>query len=128
LCKQLLKADPRIKIIITGTKNESFLGRAFTRALPDTINLIGKTTIAQLFSLFHRVNLFISHDCGVMHVAAATPVAMVGLFGSTDPDYTGPFPQKNNQRIIQNETMAGITVSQVAHAALSVLADCPAPN
>jgi heptosyltransferase-2 len=54
------------------------------------IDLTGMTTLAQAMSLMARCRLFITNDSGLMHAAAALGVPVVAIFGSTDPERTGP--------------------------------------
>lgn len=108
-------------IVITGTKNESFLAKQFAKAVPNTLNLVGKTTIADLRALMDRAQLFIAHDCGVFHVAAAAHVPMLGLFGPTNHLLTGPYPMLANRELIIQPSMADITVDAVLASALHTL-------
>jgi heptosyltransferase I len=48
-------------------------------------------TIAQLIALARRARVFIGGDTGPLHLAAALEVPVVGIFGPTDPERTGPY-------------------------------------
>lgn len=121
----LVNAIPNLSITITGTSNESFLAKKFEKSVPNTINLVGKTTVSDLRVIMQRANLFIAHDCGVFHVAAATDVPIVGLYGPTNPVVTGPFPVKLQHIIIKKAEMADISVEEVVTAAKSLLEKFP---
>ena len=54
------------------------------------IDLTGMTTLGQAIALISRCRLFITNDSGLMHVAAALGIPVVAIFGSTDPERTGP--------------------------------------
>jgi ADP-heptose:LPS heptosyltransferase len=125
LGKALMDANPKVRIIITGTRNESFLAKQFEREVPGTINLVGKTSVADLHSLMQRVDLFIAHDCGVFHVAAASDVPIVGLFGPTNHVLTGPYPIKPQHKLIKKMEMAEIAVPEVVEAALTLISAYP---
>ena len=125
LGRALITANPKVRILITGTRNESFLAKRFEREVPGTINLVGKTSVADLHSIMQRVDLFIAHDCGVFHVAAASDVPVVGLYGPTNPVLTGPYPVKPQHRLIKKTEMADITVPEVVDAAFSLIAEYP---
>jgi ADP-heptose:LPS heptosyltransferase len=125
LGKALMDANPKVRIIITGTRNESFLAKQFEREVPGTINLVGKTSVADLHSLMQRVDLFIAHDCGVFHVAAASDVPIVGLFGPTNHVLTGPYPIKPQHKLIKKMEMAEIAVSEVVEAAFMLISVYP---
>jgi len=125
LGKALIAANPKVRIIITGTRNESFLAKRFEREVPGTINLVGKTSVVDLHSLMQRVNLFIAHDCGVFHIAAASNVPIVGLFGPTNHVLTGPYPIRPQHMLIKKAEMAEITVPEVVDAAFALIAAYP---
>lgn len=125
LGKALMAANPKVRIIITGTRNESFLAKQFEREVPGTINLVGKTSVADLHSLMQRVDLFIAHDCGVFHIAAASDVPIVGLFGPTNHVLTGPYPVRPQHKLIKKTEMAEITVPEVVDAAFALIAEFP---
>ncbi len=116
---------PKLRIAITGTGNESFLAKKFEKQVPNTINLVGKTTVSDLTALMKRANLFIAHDCGVFHIASASNVPMVGLFGPTNPVLTGPYPLKAQHAVIKKESMADIAVDEVVVTAMDLLKKFP---
>jgi len=125
LGQALIQENPNIRIIITGTRNESFLAKKFEKNVPGTINLVGKTSAKNIFDFMQDVSLFVSHDCGVFHIASAADVPIVGLYGATDPVLAGPFPARAQHRIIEAPTMADISVSQVMESAKLLLKSFP---
>jgi heptosyltransferase II len=50
----------------------------------------GETDVADLVALLSLCEAFAGNDSGAMHVAAALGIPTVGIFGSTNPDRTGP--------------------------------------
>lgn len=125
LGKALINANPKIRIVVTGTKNESFLAKQFQQSVPNTINLVGKTSAKDVFDLMHDMCLFIAHDCGVFHIAAASNVPIVGLYGPTDPILAGPYPVRPQHIIIKAESMAAIQTDEVLSAASTLLEKFP---
>jgi ADP-heptose:LPS heptosyltransferase len=125
LGKTLQARIPNLSIVITGTSNEAFLAKKFEKNVPNTINLVGKTTVSDLSALMRRLNLFIAHDCGVFHIAAASHVPIVALFGPTNPVATGPFPVKLQHNVIKKIAMTDISVDEVVESALDLLARFP---
>lgn len=116
---------PNLNIVITGTNNEAFLAKKFAKNVANTINLVGKTTVADLSALMRRLDLFIAHDCGVFHIAAASDVPIVGLYGPTNPVATGPFPIKKQHTVIKKVTMTDISVDEAVDSALDLLKRFP---
>ncbi len=83
----LLKKEINAGFILIGTVDERNLAEdilALTDYRSDILNLVGKTTVAQLISLFSNIDLAVSNDTGPMHLAAALGVPTVGLFGPTN--------------------------------------------
>ena len=61
--------------------------------LPDSaINLAGKTSLAELTEIIQNAQLFIGVDTGATHLAAATGIPVIALFGATNPVVWSPFP------------------------------------
>lgn len=116
---------PKLRILITGTSNESFLAKKFEKNVPNTINLVGKTTVSDLTAIMKRANLFIAHDCGVFHIAVASDVPVVALFGPTNPTFTGSYPLKPQHTLIKKESMADIQVDETVTAACQLLEKFP---
>lgn len=64
-----------------------------TNQLPEKIiNLAGKTSLAELGGIIKNSQLFIGVDTGATHLAAATGVPVIALFGATNPIVWSPFP------------------------------------
>ena len=61
---------------------------ATTRSNP--IVAAGQTNVGELIALLSLCNGFVGNDSGAMHLAAALAIPTVGIFGSTNPERTGP--------------------------------------
>jgi heptosyltransferase-3 len=63
------------------------------RKLPeDTINLTGQVSLAQLATIIAQAKLYIGPDTGITHLAAATGIPVIALYGPTNPIKWAPFP------------------------------------
>ena len=63
------------------------------RALPDgALNLAGTLSLGETAELIRRANLFVGPDTAVTHIAAATGIPTIALFGPTNPVKWGPWP------------------------------------
>ncbi|MBI4709857.1 MAG: lipopolysaccharide heptosyltransferase II [Nitrospirae bacterium] len=89
-------------VILFGSQSESAIVQEITSSitLPPrrggpgwggrSLNLTGKTSLRQLAALISECDAFITNDSGPMHIASAMSVPLIAIFGSTDPDATGP--------------------------------------
>jgi heptosyltransferase-2 len=53
-------------------------------------NLCGEQSLADTIATLAQADAVVSHDCGLMHVAAAYARPMVAVFGPTDPRFAPP--------------------------------------
>ena len=61
--------------------------------LPEgAINLAGFVSLAQLATIISKAKLYIGPDTGITHLAAATGIPVLALFGPTNPVKWAPFP------------------------------------
>ena len=75
-----------VRIVLIGTKQEKSLTTELAEVSgADIINLSGKTTLIESAVIIKHSDLFISGDCGPMHIAAAFEVPQIALFGPTHP-------------------------------------------
>ena len=58
----------------------------------DTINLAGKLSLAQLTYILSKAKLYIGPDTGITHLAAATGIPVIALYGPTNPVKWAPWP------------------------------------
>jgi len=54
------------------------------------IDLAGKTSLIEAVDMLAICESVVSNDSGLMHVAAAVECKVVGIYGSTSPEYTPP--------------------------------------
>ena len=76
----------------------------------------------KLAALLSNLTLFISADCGVMHLAAASGIPTVGVFTVTDPDEWGPYGIAGHAVLARDRTP-----EQVAASVLQAMAADSAP-
>ena len=75
-------------VMITGAPSDEWISPAF-RKIP-VIDLVGKTTITDLVSVYNCCDAVVTHDSGPMHLAALAGAPLVALFGPTDPSWFAP--------------------------------------
>lgn len=74
-------------VAITGTEPATEI---VARTNQPVLDLTCHTTLPELVALMERADLTIGVDSGALHVAAAVGTPVVGLYGPSDPDVTGP--------------------------------------
>ena len=86
-----LTESQRVHVVITGGPADAPLADAVKHRMrhPATV-VAGQTTLRQLAALLEQSHLIISHDTGVVHIAAALQRPVVALYGPTSPAATGP--------------------------------------
>ncbi|WP_051920617.1 lipopolysaccharide heptosyltransferase II [Thermodesulfobacterium hydrogeniphilum] len=77
-------------IVIAGGVKEKEIGDFIKDNSPQIYNLCGKTDLLTVAGIFSLAKLVISNDSGLMHLAAALKIPQIAIFGSTDPEATGP--------------------------------------
>ena len=103
LSKLILGKYPDSKIFLFGTKAEKNLSEkffSFTKKNDNIIDLIGKTSLNELFKCIKKIDILISNDTGPMHLAWYAGKKVVELsLGPALFNTTGPYG--NNHIIIQ---------------------------
>jgi heptosyltransferase-3 len=69
---------------------EAAMAKPVIDALPNAIDLVGRLSLAEIAAFMSRSSLFVGNDSGLMHLAAASGVATLGLFGPTNAAEYGP--------------------------------------
>jgi len=91
LADRLIK-DMSASVILFGGVEETGLAEDISgmmRSRP--LIMTGKTTLPETAALIEKCSLFISNDSGLLHVASAVKAPVIGIFGPTDPERTGPY-------------------------------------
>ncbi|NOT84004.1 MAG: putative lipopolysaccharide heptosyltransferase III [Methylococcaceae bacterium] len=76
--------------------------QAYVAAIADklpqpTLNLAGAVSLAELTAVIASASVFIGPDTGVTHLAAATGVPVIALYGPTNPVKWAPWPKNYRQ-------------------------------
>jgi heptosyltransferase-2 len=80
-----------VEWILFGTTKDAALGETISAALGDRcVNRIGQTTLDQLIEELRACRLLLTNDTGTMHLASLLGLPTVAIFGSTEPQLTGP--------------------------------------
>lgn len=88
-------------VVIFGGKGEVDIAQEISKLIPeDKLLLAGKTSLRELVSLISECDVFLTNDSGPLHIAYAVGTPLVAIFGSTDPELTGPPPQGEGRNVV----------------------------
>ena len=128
LLKKLSFLLPRWKLVVLGASDEETAAQACLSAWKNGgISLCGKTLPRVSAAVLKRVNLFIGHDSGPMHLAACVGTPCVGIFSARN--FPGQwFPRGQNNSILYHHVdCAGcgleICIEQKKKCILSISAE-----
>jgi len=89
-------------VILLGGKGEREVGKAIATELPSILNLCGQLSLHQSASIIRQAGGVITHDTGMMHIAAAFHKKILSVWGNTIPAF-GMYPYYG-QAIDQNQS------------------------
>ena len=84
-----------LKVILSGgsaPEELAYVNSIHQQLSPETLNLAGKTSVAELGDIIGHAKLYIGPDTGITHLAAATGIPVIALFGPTNPVKWAPWP------------------------------------
>jgi heptosyltransferase-3 len=117
VARTLLAPNEKLKLILIGGEaDESRLAKLQALLPNDRIEIVRHLSLTRLARRLRDCDLFLGHDSGISHLAAAVGTPSVLLFGPTDPAIWAP---ANRQvRVVRSPdlTMDGIKVPQVLEA------------
>ncbi|MEO6655499.1 MAG: lipopolysaccharide heptosyltransferase II [Pyrinomonadaceae bacterium] len=97
-----LHTEMNANAILVGSKQDrSVAGEVVGQSRKPPIDLTGKTDLSEIVAILSEVDLLISNDMGLAHVAPSVGTKTIAIFGPTNPETTRPFSE--NARIITKE-------------------------
>lgn len=133
-----VSAQHPVQWILLGTSGDAEIGAVIEASVgASCTNRTGQTTLSELISELSECALLLTNDTGTMHLATILGVPVVALFGSTDPNLTGPLG--SGHRVVRHHVecspcflrecpidfrcMKAISVEEVRDSVLSILRD-----
>ena len=83
-----------LRALLIGGPGEEKLADAAISAAKAAAPIRFPTTLAELMAVLAEARFVVGGDTGPLHLAAALGVPVVGLYGPTDPEQTGPYTRK----------------------------------
>jgi ADP-heptose:LPS heptosyltransferase len=81
------------KVAVLAAPAEAAQAQPVLDAIPEDrrIDLIGKVDLPTLYACLKRASLYVGNDSGLMHMAAASGIPTLGLFGPSSEIFYGPW-------------------------------------
>lgn len=89
--------------------------------LPEAIDLVGALSLPEVAACLARASLYVGNDSGLMHLAAATGVPTIGLFGPTPAAEYAPAGPRAVAVSAADGRMDGLSLAQVIEAVGALL-------
>ncbi len=107
-------------ILSIGPMDDAVLGQVAQNRLCDHL-LLHNRAIREVAAVIDQLDLFISNDTGIMHVAGATSARLLALFGPTDPLQWAPVGKKNSFIAAKDGDLQRLREEDVYQMALLIL-------
>lgn len=91
LAKKILYHENNFKVVLLGGEEELRLLENYRESSELVVNLIGKLNLSETAKIISKSNMLISGDTGLLHIAAGLSVRVIGLYGPTRAERSGPF-------------------------------------
>ncbi len=85
-----LAAEGDSLLVLGGADERTIAGRILDAVGAAARSLAGDLSLRESLAILGRLSGAVSNDSGAMHLAAAASCPVLGLFGSTNPIWTGP--------------------------------------
>lgn len=93
------------KVVVTGVEKDRNRAQGLLEILGNrAIDLIGKTSLAELAALIEGASLVLTNNTSVMHIADATQTPMVVLFAGTE-QISQWYPRHSSSRLLNRSTV-----------------------
>ena len=105
-------------IVLLGDEHDRKTGELIRAELGNDLiyNACGLFSINQSASLVRQAQVVVSHDTGLIHIAAAFKKPVVSIWGSTTPQL-GMYPYKTRHLLVENTDLGCRPCSKIGHDA-----------
>jgi ADP-heptose:LPS heptosyltransferase len=89
-------------IFVGGAKDAASVNEVLTMMKEQPLNWVGETTLKELVAVVARCQAFLTNDSGPLHIAVASLVPTVAIFGPTTREL-GFFPYGSGHVVIEKD-------------------------
>lgn len=102
ICKKLNRA-----VILIGGKEDFEVGEKIASQISNVFNGCGKYNLQQSASLIKQADKAITHDTGMMHIAAAFQKNIISVWGNTVPEFgMYPYMPSKESKIVEVKNLS----------------------
>ncbi|MFA5363264.1 MAG: glycosyltransferase family 9 protein [Candidatus Omnitrophota bacterium] len=101
LINKMSKDIPADIVLLGDEQERSIADRIAGAAGRKVVNLAGKTTLEELCGIIGCLDLLVTNDGGPLHIAVASGIKTVSIFGPVDELVYGPYPKSDKHRAIR---------------------------
>ncbi|MBN1894250.1 glycosyltransferase family 9 protein [bacterium] len=91
------------EVLLTAGPGEEELARFVQQSCPEPVRLFYGLSIRELMALISCLDVFVSNDCGPMHIGPAVQTPTVGIFGPGEPEIWFPYDREKGHRFVHRE-------------------------
>lgn len=91
LTQKYLRSEKDMKVVYLGGTDEMRLIGYLPEDAERIVNLIGVLSLTETANIISASKYLVSADTGLLHIASALGIKVIGLYGPTLPKRTGPF-------------------------------------
>ena len=104
-------------VLLVGGSEDAHRGEEIAKACNKVVNTCGKYSILHSASLVQQATMVITHDTGMMHIAAAFNKKIYSVWGNTVPEF-GMYPYKASasSRMIEVKRLSCRPCSKIGYA------------
>ena len=118
---RMLLDQTELNLVFAGGGGDASACEDLVSTLGDrAMSVAGKTSLQEWAALLKDAKLAVANDSGGMHLAAAVGVPVVGIYGITDPEKTGPLAKRF--KVVQNSTVKSRDIARDSDLAAEALA------
>ena len=131
LFRRIRQALPdALPVVLAGPgEQEHAMAQGLLDRLDEAVDLRGQLSLAEVAACLQRCRLYVGNDSGLMHLAAATGIPTLGLFGPSRPSEYAPIGRRAAFVVAPGPDgeapIAGLSVEAAAASALRLLAGVP---
>ena len=110
----MLQSEADANVILVGSEAEADVAESVSKLCRQPpLNLAGKTDLAEAVAILSEIDLLISNDMGLAHIAPAVGTQTIAIFGPTNPETTRPY------------SINAVVIRKEVECSPCMLRDCP---